>query len=186
MNISRVFGDIHRSGKIAGDTCYPLGAGSTVPNCRTFSVSCRLRCPLSLRQLEGRGAKTLEVKPPVTCFTGNMTLVRNAVAFYLPRRGRIKEGEALAVYFAMNISRVFGDIHRSGKIAGDTCYPLGAGSTVPNCRTFSVSCRLRCPLSLRQLPRQGSQDAGGETAGDMFHVKHDVIEFQAQSLRPSY
>ena len=26
----------------------------------------------------------------------------------LPRRGRIKEGEALAVYFAMNISSVFG------------------------------------------------------------------------------
>ena len=34
---------------------------------------------------------------------------------YLPRRGRIKEGAALAVYFAMNISRVLGDIHRSGK-----------------------------------------------------------------------
>ncbi len=26
----------------------------------------------------------------------------------LPRRGRIKEGEALAVYFTMNISSVFG------------------------------------------------------------------------------
>ena len=113
-----------------------------------------------------------------------MTLVRNAVAFYLPRRGRIKEGEALAVYFAMNISRVFGDIHRSGKIAGDTCYPLGAGSTVPNCRTFSVSYRLRCPLSLRQLPRQGSQDAGGETAGDMFHVKHDSGEKCCSVLSP--
>ena len=64
--------------------------------------------------------------------------------------------------------------------------PLGAGSTVFNCRTFSVSYRLRCPLSLRQLPRQGSQDVGCETAGDMFPVKHGCIEFQAQSLGPSY
>ena len=80
-----------------------------MPDCRTFSISYRLRCPLSLRQLEGRGAKTLDVKPLVTCFTGNMTLVRNAVAFYLPRRGRIKEGEAVAVYFAMNISSELGD-----------------------------------------------------------------------------
>ncbi len=29
---------------------------------------------------------------------------------YLPRRGRTQEGEALAVYFAMNTSSVFGDI----------------------------------------------------------------------------
>ena len=32
---------------------------------------------------------------------------------YLPRRGRIKEGDALAVYFAMNISRGLSDIHPS-------------------------------------------------------------------------
>ena len=29
---------------------------------------------------------------------------------YLPRRGRTQEGAALAVYFAMNISRVLGTI----------------------------------------------------------------------------
>ena len=34
---------------------------------------------------------------------------------YLPRRGRIKEGAALAIYFAMNITSEPGDIHRSGK-----------------------------------------------------------------------
>ena len=38
-----------------------------------------------------------------------------AIAFYLPRRGRTQEGDALAVYFSMNISRVLGDIHLSGK-----------------------------------------------------------------------
>ncbi len=38
-----------------------------------------------------------------------------SLAFYLPRRGRIKEGVALAGYFTMNISRVLGDIHRSGQ-----------------------------------------------------------------------
>ncbi len=35
-------------------------------------------------------------------------------SIYLPRRGRIQEGAALAVYFAMNISCELGDIHRSG------------------------------------------------------------------------
>ncbi len=29
------------------------------------------------------------------------------------------------------------------------------------------------PLSLRQLPRQGSQDAGGDSAGGMFHGKQN-------------
>ena len=40
-----------------------------------------------------------------------MTL--EGASFYLPRRGRIKEGDALAVYFAMNISRGLSDIHPS-------------------------------------------------------------------------
>ena len=39
------------------------------------------------------------------------------------------EGDALAVYFAMNISREPGDIHRSDDIDSDTRLPLGAGST---------------------------------------------------------
>ena len=46
---------------------------------------------------------------------GNMILSTKALASYLPRRGRIKEGAALAVYLTMNTSREPGDIHRSGK-----------------------------------------------------------------------
>ena len=40
------------------------------------------------------------------------------IAFYRPRRGRCRRqrGDALAVYFAMNISRGLGDIHRSVKV----------------------------------------------------------------------
>ena len=34
-----------------------------------------------------------------------------AVVPYRPRRGRIKEGEALAVYFAMNTASELGDTH---------------------------------------------------------------------------
>ena len=41
-----------------------------------------------------------------------MTL--GGASFYLPRRGRTQEGAALAIYFAMNISREHGDIHPSG------------------------------------------------------------------------
>ncbi len=48
-------------------------------------------------------------------FYGNMMLALSPT--YRPRRGRIKEGEALAVYFAMNISSVLGDIHRNGHFA---------------------------------------------------------------------
>ena len=47
-----------------------------------------------------------------------------AIAFYLPRRGRIKEGDALAVYFAMNILREPGDIHLSGKMKYVVCHLL--------------------------------------------------------------
>ena len=72
----------------------------------------------------------------------------------------------------------------AGKWIDVMLLPLGAGSTVPNCRTFSVSYRQRCPLSLRQLPRQGSQDAGGETAGDMFHGKYDSGEKCCSVLSP--
>ena len=36
-------------------------------------------------------------------------LAVSSLAFYLPRRGRIQEGVALAVYFAMNISSGLGD-----------------------------------------------------------------------------
>ena len=59
-----------------------------------------------------------------------------------------------------------------------------ADITERDCRTFSVSYRLRCPLSLWQLPRQGSQDAGGDFAGDMFHVKHDSDEKSTSVLSP--
>ena len=96
---------------------------------------------------------------------------------YLPRRGRIQEGEAIAVYFAMCMTSVLGAI-RSQRGEGQmyTLLPLGAGITEPNCRTFGVSCRLRCPLSLRQLPRQGSRDAKDNFAGVMFHVKRKGSE----------
>ena len=46
---------------------------------------------------------------------GLMTHIIYFASDYLPRRGRTQEGDALAVYFAMNISRVLGDIHLSGK-----------------------------------------------------------------------
>ena len=62
--------------------------------------------------------------------------------------------------------------------------PLGAGITELDCRTFSVSYRLRCPLSLRQLPRQGSQDAGDGSAGVVFHVKHVSCGSIVSSFRP--
>ena len=39
------------------------------------------------------------------------------------------EGEAVAVYFAMNISRELGDIHLSGKSANDARLRLGASIT---------------------------------------------------------
>ena len=39
-----------------------------------------------------------------------MILSVEALASRLPRRGRIKEGEALAVYFTMSISSALGDI----------------------------------------------------------------------------
>ena len=51
-------------------------------------------------------AKVAQV--PQTC---QLTLAESW--FYLPRRGRTQEGDVLAVYFAMNISREHGDIHRS-------------------------------------------------------------------------
>ncbi len=44
-----------------------------------------------------------------------MTHIIYFASDYLPRRGRIQEGDALAVYFSMNISSVLGDIHLSGK-----------------------------------------------------------------------
>ena len=53
-------------------------------------------------------AKVVQV--PQTC---QLTLAESW--FYLPRRGRTQEGDVLAVYFAMNISRGLSDIHRSDK-----------------------------------------------------------------------
>ena len=47
-----------------------------------------------------------------------------AITFYLPRRGRIKEGDAQVVYFTMNISREPGDIHLSGKMKYVVCHLL--------------------------------------------------------------
>ena len=45
------------------------------------------------------------------CFTGNMMLALPSI--YRPRRGRMKEGAALAAYFTMNISSVFGNTYFS-------------------------------------------------------------------------
>ena len=50
-----------------------------------------------------------------------MILSIEALAPYLPRRGRTQEGAALAVYFAMNISRELGDIHRSEQMVKCVC-----------------------------------------------------------------
>ena len=60
--------------------------------------------------LPEEGALLEEMVRLVSCFTGNVTLAGEVLASYLPRRGRIKEGEAVAVYFAMNIASVFGNI----------------------------------------------------------------------------
>ena len=50
-----------------------------------------------------------------------MILSVETLASYLPRRGRTQEGAALAIYFAMNISRELGDIHRSEQMAKCVC-----------------------------------------------------------------
>ena len=50
------------------------------------------------------------------------------VSVYLPRRGRIQEGEAVAVYFAMNITSALGKTASSDEMDSNTCLPLGVGS----------------------------------------------------------
>ena len=60
---------------------------------------------------------------------------------YLPRRGRIKEGDALAVYFAMNISRELGDIHRSGNSASITRDTARGGHHRVGCEKHGISFR---------------------------------------------
>ena len=91
-----------------------------------------MRCAPEWRNLSSTSGKGLKNHTITAHLAKNLEISDysgRSTSGYLPRRGRIKEGEALAVYFAMNISRGLGDIHRSGHFASATRLPLGAGIT---------------------------------------------------------
>ena len=72
------------------------------------------------------------------------------------------EGDALAVYFAVNISREPGDIRRSGRIVSDARLPLGAGSTVYNKRNMVFHPARAAPFGRQayHLPPEGGTKQG--------------------------
>ena len=71
-----------------------------------------MRCAPEWRNLSSTSGKGLKNHTMTTHFAMALEISvysGKGTNDYLPRRGRIKEGEALAVYFAMNISREHGD-----------------------------------------------------------------------------
>ena len=72
------------------------------------------------------------------------------------------EGDALAVYFAVNISRELGDIHRSGRIVSDARLPLGVGNTECERRNIVFHSARAAPFGRQayHLPPEGGTEQG--------------------------